>query len=253
MLGPAKDVFSTSSAVVSLWGTLHPLSSRTALPSSRSGLVGPCGTQRGRKTNRLRPLTYLDSDVTLTCFRIDSPDILKNNSESERPDLPHFFTSVSIILAGKNHLRSDLLPLGDPAMAKQRTALPEEGRTMSVKINADDSPGRSDTCHLITSSDGEVAKASVPTVFENYVATKEVGVDVALLDSAGQEDNGRLRPLSPMYKDVTLGCFSIDSPDSLSNSFGEAGDAPLLRQHVRHPCKDEPPPPLARSRFQIQP
>ena len=60
----------------------------------------------------------------------------------------------------------------------------------------------------------------VPTVFENYVADVEVDgkhVELALWDTAGQEDYDRLRPLSYPDTHVILICFAIDSPDSLEN------------------------------------
>lgn len=47
-------------------------------------------------------------------------------------------------------------------------------------------------------------------------------VELALWDTAGQEDYDRLRPLSYPDTDVILMCFSIDSPDSL----GEVGCGP---------------------------
>jgi Ras family protein A len=60
----------------------------------------------------------------------------------------------------------------------------------------------------------------VPTVFENYVAEVEINgriVELALWDTAGQEDYDRLRPLSYPDSHVILICFAIDSPDSLDN------------------------------------
>lgn len=76
------------------------------------------------------------------------------------------------------------------------------------------------TCLLIVFSKDEFPEVYVPTVFENYVADIEVEnkqVELALWDTAGQEDYDRLRPLSYPDTDVILMCFSIDSPDSLEN------------------------------------
>merc|ERR1711936_378972 len=76
------------------------------------------------------------------------------------------------------------------------------------------------TCLLIVFSKDEFPEVYVPTVFENYVADIEVdqkSVELALWDTAGQEDYDRLRPLSYPDTDVILMCFSIDQPDSLEN------------------------------------
>lgn len=76
------------------------------------------------------------------------------------------------------------------------------------------------TCLLIVFSKDEFHEGYVPTVFETYVADIEVDnkqVQLALWDTAGQEDYDRLRPLSYPDTDVILMCFSVDSPDSLEN------------------------------------
>ena len=60
----------------------------------------------------------------------------------------------------------------------------------------------------------------VPTVFENYVTDCRVdgrSVQLALWDTAGQEDYERLRPLAYSRSHVILIGFSVDSPDSLEN------------------------------------
>ncbi|KAM4828477.1 transforming protein RhoA-like isoform 1-T1 [Thomomys bottae] len=74
------------------------------------------------------------------------------------------------------------------------------------------------TC-LFFSKD-QFPEAHAPTVFENYVADIEVDgkqVELALWDTAGQEDYDLLRPLSYPVTDFILMCFTIDSPDSLGN------------------------------------
>ncbi|KKA26301.1 hypothetical protein TD95_001772, partial [Thielaviopsis punctulata] len=61
---------------------------------------------------------------------------------------------------------------------------------------------------------------TIPTVFENYVTDCRVdgkSVQLALWDTAGQEDYERLRPLAYAKAHVILVGFSVDTPDSLDN------------------------------------
>ena len=76
------------------------------------------------------------------------------------------------------------------------------------------------TCLLFAFTKDEFPDKYIPTVFENYVSDIEVDgklVELALWDTAGQEDYDRLRPLSYPDTDVILMCFGIDSQDSLDN------------------------------------
>ncbi|KAG5725134.1 Transforming protein RhoA [Termitomyces sp. T112] len=76
------------------------------------------------------------------------------------------------------------------------------------------------TCLLIVYAENRFPEAYIPTVFENYVTQipfegKEI--ELALWDTAGQEEYDRLRPLSYPESDVILIVFSIDFPTSLAN------------------------------------
>uniref|UniRef100_A0A3P9Q4Y5 Rho-related GTP-binding protein RhoA-C-like n=1 Tax=Poecilia reticulata TaxID=8081 RepID=A0A3P9Q4Y5_POERE len=76
------------------------------------------------------------------------------------------------------------------------------------------------TCLLTVFTKDQFPEVYVPTVFENYVADIEVDqtkIQLALWDTAGQEDYDRLRPLSYPDTDVILLCFSVVSRDSLAN------------------------------------
>ena len=56
--------------------------------------------------------------------------------------------------------------------------------------------------------------------FESYVGDIRVDgktVELGFWDTVGNEDYDRLRPLSYPNTGVFLMCFSIDSPESLSN------------------------------------
>jgi Ras family protein A len=78
----------------------------------------------------------------------------------------------------------------------------------------------------------------VPTVFENYIANVKLDngrvVELALWDTAGQEDYDRLRPLSYPETDVILICFAID----MRNSFLNVNDRWL--PEVTHFCENVP-------------
>ncbi|KII75019.1 Transforming protein RhoA [Thelohanellus kitauei] len=93
------------------------------------------------------------------------------------------------------------------------------------------------TCLLIVFSKDQFPEVYVPTVFENYVADIQIDdkqVELALWDTAGQEDYDRLRPLSYPDTDVVLVCYSIDSPDSLENV------AEKWVPEVKHFCPNVP-------------
>lgn len=66
----------------------------------------------------------------------------------------------------------------------------------------------------------------MPTVFENYVANVELDerhIELALWDTAGQEDYDRLRPLSYPDAHLFMICFAIDGPDSLDDVLEKVG------------------------------
>eukprot|EP00055_Hartaetosiga_balthica_P000405 m.136471 g.136471 ORF g.136471 m.136471 type:complete len:194 (-) comp10684_c0_seq1:229-810(-) len=76
------------------------------------------------------------------------------------------------------------------------------------------------TCLLVSYAHGSFPEKHVPTVFENYVAnvTRPMGkVELALWDTAGQEDYAHIRPLSYDAAHVFLICFAVDNPDSFDN------------------------------------
>ncbi|XP_065256487.1 rho-related GTP-binding protein RhoB isoform X2 [Emys orbicularis] len=89
--------------------------------------------------DRLRPLSYPDTDVILMCFSVDSPDSLENIPEKWVPEVKHFCPNVPIILvANKKDLRNDEHVRNELARMKQEPVRTEDGRAMAVRIQAYD-------------------------------------------------------------------------------------------------------------------
>nr|XP_061813488.1 rho-related GTP-binding protein RhoA-B-like isoform X1 [Nerophis lumbriciformis] len=87
--------------------------------------------------DRLRPLSYPDTDVILMCFSIDSPDSLENIPEKWTPEVKHFCPNVPIILVGnKKDLRNDEHTRRELAKMKQEPVKQEDGRDMANRIGA---------------------------------------------------------------------------------------------------------------------
>ena len=94
--------------------------------------------------------------------------------------------------------------------------------TYSKKFVVVGDGGCGKTCLLISYSQGYFPQKYVPTVFENYITHTEHKpsgkyVELALWDTAGQEEYDRLRPLSYPDTDLIFVCFAIDCPNSLEN------------------------------------
>lgn len=92
----------------------------------------------------------------------------------------------------------------------------------SKKIVVVGDGGCGKTCLLISYSQGYFPEKYVPTVFENYITypthrPSGKTVELALWDTAGQEEYDRLRPLSYPETDLIFVCFAIDCPNSLDN------------------------------------
>ncbi|EHA47607.1 GTP-binding protein rho4 [Pyricularia oryzae 70-15] len=97
-----------------------------------------------------------------------------------------------------------------------------EAPAYSKKIVVVGDGGCGKTCLLISYSQGYFPEKYVPTVFENYITYPTHGssgktVELALWDTAGQEEYDRLRPLSYPETDLIFVCFAIDCPNSLEN------------------------------------
>ncbi|KAI0003299.1 signal transducer [Russula compacta] len=97
---------------------------------------------------------------------------------------------------------------------------PNQKPDMKRKIVVVGDGGCGKTCLLIVYAHNRFPEAYIPTVFENYVTNRQFDgkiVEIALWDTAGQEEYDRLRPLSYPESHVILIVFSVDFPTSLAN------------------------------------
>ncbi|KAF3859966.1 hypothetical protein F7725_000221 [Dissostichus mawsoni] len=86
--------------------------------------------------DRLRPLSYPDTDVILMCFSWTAPTAW-NIPEKWTPEVKHFCPNVPIILVGnKKDLRNDDHTRRELAKMKQEPVKSEEARDMANRINA---------------------------------------------------------------------------------------------------------------------
>ena len=87
--------------------------------------------------DRLRPLSYPDTDVLVLCFSIDSQDSLLNIREKWVPEVKHFCHSVPIILVGnKKDLRNDKETIKELMKIKSEPVSMQEGLAVAEKIGA---------------------------------------------------------------------------------------------------------------------
>ncbi|KAI3510418.1 hypothetical protein L1887_17390 [Cichorium endivia] len=78
------------------------------------------------------------------------------------------------------------------------------------------------TCLLVSYTSNSFPSDYVPTIFDNFSANVVVNgstVNLALWDTAGQEDYNRLRPLSYRGADVFLLAFSLINKASYDNIY----------------------------------
>nr|XP_013808891.1 PREDICTED: rho-related GTP-binding protein RhoF-like [Apteryx mantelli mantelli] len=114
-------------------------------------------------------------------------------------------------------------------------AAPPPASPLKAVIVGDGGCGK--TSLLMVFAKGDFPKVYVPTVFEKYTASFQVGskpVKIHLWDTAGQEDYDRLRPLSYSDANVILMCFDVTNPSSYDNILTK------WCPEVNHFCKGVP-------------
>ncbi|XP_055933377.1 rho-related GTP-binding protein RhoA-B-like [Argiope bruennichi] len=83
--------------------------------------------------DRLRPLSYRDTNVILICFSIDCPDSLENISEKWNPEVKHFCPDVPVIVVGN---KKDVRNRNELSSFLGKQVTFGEGYGMAQKIGA---------------------------------------------------------------------------------------------------------------------
>jgi len=112
-------------------GTFFPLRQRTLLLL----LMHPTTGQEDY--DRLRPLSYPQTDVFLVCFSVTSPASFENVKEKWFPEVHHHCPGVPCLIVGTQvDLRDDAQVIEKLARQKQRPVMSEQGERLARELGA---------------------------------------------------------------------------------------------------------------------
>lgn len=87
--------------------------------------------------DRLRPLSYPETDVVLLCFAVDYPASLANVQDKWVPEVAHFCEGVPYLLVGlKTDMRDDPAVVAQLAAQGTHPITPAQGAQMAAEIGA---------------------------------------------------------------------------------------------------------------------
>lgn len=87
--------------------------------------------------DRLRPLSYPDTDIFLICFSLVNPNSFANVADKWYPEISHHAPGVPKILVGtKLDLRDNAAELDKLRQRKQNAVTPQQGEAMRKRIGA---------------------------------------------------------------------------------------------------------------------
>jgi len=87
--------------------------------------------------DRLRPLSYPQTDVFLICFSVVSPPSFENVKEKWYPEIKHHCPTVPFLVVGtQSDLREDKTTLEKLAKSKQKPISTKDGEMLAASINA---------------------------------------------------------------------------------------------------------------------
>ena len=87
--------------------------------------------------DRLRPLSYPQTDVFLVCFSVVSPASFENVKEKWQPEITHHCPRTPFLLVGtQQDLRDDPTMIGKLDKNKQKPVTNEQGETCAKQLQA---------------------------------------------------------------------------------------------------------------------
>lgn len=178
----------------------------------------PSDTNHTNRANTASPPASTHRQVTSdNSYRDEPAQALSTNNSAAAPDREkRNFTDTP---ATRNS--SATVQKAEPEIEKRLEREPEERPDYHIKIVCVGDGGCGKTCLMLTYTYGTFPTTYIPTVFENYltVVREPNGklIELALWDTAGQEEYDRLRVLSYPEVNIVLVCFALNSPASLDN------------------------------------
>lgn len=140
--------------------------------------------------DRLRPLSYPQTDVFLVCFSVTSPASFENVKEKWFPEVRHHCPGVPCLIVGTQiDLRDDPQVLEKLARQKQRPVTPDQGERLArelgavkyVECSALTQKGRrgessaSESAHTMACARGRVGSCGVHGHGDGYASSTAAG------------------------------------------------------------------------------
>jgi len=121
--------------------------------------------------DKLRPLSYPQTDVFLVCYSIISRSSFKNVNEKWIPEIKHYCPETPIVLIGlKSDLRMDQKVLLRLAERNERIVTTTEGKELSSKIGA----SRFVECSALTQQNmSTVFQEAIDSVLSEEISKKK--------------------------------------------------------------------------------
>ncbi|CAG8532178.1 1127_t:CDS:2 [Dentiscutata erythropus] len=174
--------------------------------------------------DRLRCLSYPQTNVFLICFSVTSPASFENIKKKWFHEVQNHCPGIPCLIVGtKIDLRDDPLTVSELRQKNMRPVTSEQGKELAQELGAI----KYVECSALTQKGlknvfDEAAVAALDNkikyVFGNYTVTATIGDErytLGLFDAIGLEDYNRL--LSYHQADVFLICFSVTSLISFEN------------------------------------